>query len=153
MEAVIGEIPAAVTLHAIAFGVEHDKTVLGPFRDRLLVTVDPVIEGSATGYHRAFVHRDRLGDALRRHRLAGECSLEQRMVSLDGVQLLEQPLDWHVHFNVCLDRAERLRLQRGRTTVPHEDFAKSCIDDGWGAAAKFFHAVADAGRLTVTPSI
>src|ERR1700694_347652 len=153
MEAVISEIPSAVTLHPIAFGVEHDKTVLCLLRDCLLVTVNPVIERRATGYYRALVDGDRLCNTVWRHCLAGERRLEQRAVSLNGVQLLKQLLDGHVHFNICLHRSKRLRLQRRSTTVPHEDFAKSRVDDCRGAAAEFFHAVSDAGRLTVAPPI
>src|SRR5262245_64891468 len=61
VEAVVGEIPAAVAGRAFALGVEGEEATLGIFGDGLLVALDPLVERGAAGDHGAFVGRNRLG--------------------------------------------------------------------------------------------
>src|SRR5207244_2469062 len=81
--------------------------------------------------------------------LLRERSLEQRAVFGDTLELLEQLVDRQVHFDVGLDRAERLLFERAGAAVPHEDLAEGRIDDRGRAAAELLHAMADAARLAV----
>src|ERR1700730_11421080 len=64
MEAVVGEVPSAMAVGAGCFFVEQLKSALCRVGDRFLIALDPSVEGSGSGYHRAFVSRNRPGDAL-----------------------------------------------------------------------------------------
>src|SRR5262245_53231051 len=153
VEAVVGEIPSGVTVRAAGLGVEQNKAASCLLRNRGIIALDPGIERRTSGYDRALVGRDRLGDGFGSDTLSRENSLEKRTVSVDTLQLFEQLIDRQIHFDVSPYWAERLLLERAGTAVPHEDLAESRVDDGRRSAAELFHAVANACRLTIAPSI
>src|SRR5262249_13032099 len=137
---------------ALGFVVEQGKAALGLIRDCVFVAIDPVVERRALRYNRPLVSRNRLGNRLRLQTFLGEDAVEQRLLLWNGPQTLQQLVQWHIHCAGRLNRPERLFLQRGETSVPHEDISPRRIDDCRRAPRELGHAVTNTQRQSVAPT-
>jgi hypothetical protein len=152
LETVVGEIPPLMTGPALGLAVEEHKATLGLFRDRLLVAVDPEIEGGALGYDCALIGRDGLGERGRRHAFIRESHVEQRLVLRKRGKTSHHFGLLQIHYGGRLNGRECLVLERGKPPIPREDCPPCEIDDRLRMAAQLRHPVADSDSKAVAPA-